>query len=84
MLTRLHIKDLAIVTTLDAEFSDGMTCLTGETGAGKSVLIDALGLALGDRADSGMVRAGCTRAEITAVFQLDETGACEWLKQQAL
>ncbi|MCB1830198.1 MAG: AAA family ATPase, partial [Gammaproteobacteria bacterium] len=61
MLTRLHIKDLAIVTTLDTEFSNGMTTLTGETGAGKSILIDALGLALGDRADTGMIRAGCER-----------------------
>ena len=77
MLTRLHIKDLAIVTTLDAEFSDGMTSLTGETGAGKSILIDALGLALGDRADTGMIRAGCDRAEITAVFQLTESGGGE-------
>ena len=85
MLTRLHIKDLAIVTTLDAEFSDGMTSLTGETGAGKSILIDALGLALGDRADTGMIRAGCDRAEITAVFQLTEPGgANQWLMQQAL
>ena len=85
MLTRLHIKDLAIVTTLDAEFSNGMTSLTGETGAGKSILIDALGLALGDRADTGMIRAGCDRAEITAVFQLDDSKeANQWLTQQAL
>lgn len=85
MLTRLHIKDLAIVTTLDTEFSNGMTTLTGETGAGKSILIDALGLALGDRADTGMIRAGCDRAEITAVFQLAESGeANQWLQQQAL
>ena len=85
MLTRLHIKDLAIVTTLDAEFSNGMTSLTGETGAGKSILIDALGLALGDRADTGMIRAGCDRAEITAVFQLDDSKeANQWLTQQEL
>ncbi|MCB1881272.1 MAG: DNA repair protein RecN [Gammaproteobacteria bacterium] len=85
MLTRLHIKDLAIVTTLDTEFSNGMTTLTGETGAGKSILIDALGLALGDRADTGMIRAGCERAEITAVFQLAESGAAnQWLQQQSL
>ena len=85
MLKRLHIKDLAIVTTLDAEFSGGMTVLTGETGAGKSILIDALGLALGDRAESSMIRAGCQRAEITAVFQLNESDeACQWLLDQAL
>ncbi|MCP4284272.1 MAG: DNA repair protein RecN [Gammaproteobacteria bacterium] len=85
MLIRLHIKDLAIITTLNAEFSDGMTSLTGETGAGKSILIDALGLALGDRADTAMIRAGCDRAEITAVFLLAESGAAnQWLEQQAL
>jgi len=70
MLNRIHIKDLAIVSAQELELRPGMTVLTGETGAGKSILIDALGLALGDRADSGMIRAGCERAEITADFDL--------------
>ena len=56
MLTALTIKDLAVVRQLDIEFERGLTVLTGETGAGKSILIGALGLALGDRADSSMVR----------------------------
>ncbi len=85
MLTHIHIKDLAIVTTLEAELGPGMTALTGETGAGKSILVDALGLVLGDRADNGMIRSGCDRAEITAVFRIAEPAdANRWLEQHAL
>ncbi|MCB1759368.1 MAG: DNA repair protein RecN [Gammaproteobacteria bacterium] len=85
MLVRIHISNLAIVSRLEVEFERGMTALTGETGAGKSILIDALGLALGDRADSGMIRAGSARAEITAVFDLGDAGtAADWLRAQQL
>ncbi|NCP10489.1 MAG: AAA family ATPase, partial [Sphingomonadales bacterium] len=58
MLTALSIRDLVIIEALDLEFSGGLGVLTGETGAGKSILLDALGLALGARADSGLVRHG--------------------------
>ena len=67
MLSSLSIRDFVIVEALDLEFPDGFTALTGETGAGKSILLDALGLALGDRADPDVVRAGADRAEIQAV-----------------
>ena len=58
MLTHIHIRDFAIIETLDLELHAGMTALTGETGAGKSILLDAIGLVLGDKADSNTVRHG--------------------------
>ena len=58
MITSLHIHNLAIIDRLDIEFDDGMTALTGETGAGKSIMVDALGLLLGDRGDSSVIRHG--------------------------
>lgn len=85
MLSHIFIKDLAIVSALDLELTPGLTALTGETGAGKSILVDALGLALGDKSDAGMIRAGCERAEIAASFDL---AACPqakaWLSEQGL
>lgn len=85
MLTHLQIRDLAIVTALELELHAGLTALTGETGAGKSILIDALGLALGERADNGMIRAGSERAEVTAVFDIgDNPEVGDWLREQAL
>ena len=84
MLNNIHIKNLAIVDTLELEFQTGMTVLTGETGAGKSILIDALGLSLGDRTDNAMIRPGSERAEITASFDLsDRPELVAWLREQA-
>jgi len=68
MLRRLALRDFVIVTTLEVELASGFSVLTGETGAGKSILIDALQLALGSRGDAGVVREGAARAEITAEF----------------
>ncbi len=80
MLSRITIKNLVIVRSLDLEFAAGMTALTGETGAGKSILIDALGLALGDKADSGMIRDGADKAEISVAFDLSPDGpGARWL-----
>jgi DNA repair protein RecN (Recombination protein N) len=70
MLRHLSIRDFVIVDRLELDFSDGFGTLTGETGAGKSILIDALALAIGERADAGVVRSGCDKAEVTAVFDI--------------
>ena len=70
MLTRLSIRNVVLIAALDLDFSGGLGVLTGETGAGKSILLDALGLVLGDRADSALVRAGEDSASVTAVFEL--------------
>ena len=85
MLTQLHIRDLAIVSAQELELSPGLSVLTGETGAGKSILIDALGLALGDRADNGMIRSDAARAEVSAGFDISNHPAAQaWLETQAL
>ena len=73
MLQQLVIRNLAIIHALDLELNAGMTVLTGETGAGKSILLDALGLILGDRADSTLIRTGADKTEVTAVFSLTDT-----------
>ena len=69
MLTTLSIRDVVLIEALDLEFGGGLGALTGETGAGKSILLDALGLALGARADSGLVRQGAAQASVTASFE---------------
>ena len=85
MLTQLSIRNFAVVKSLDVDFSQGMTAITGETGAGKSISVDALGLCLGDRADAGMVRSGADKAEVTAGFDVSRLdGAGSWLKKQEL
>jgi len=85
MLKFLAIRDFVIVSTLELDFSAGFTALTGETGAGKSILIDALSLALGERGDSSMVRNGCERAEVAAEFDISSMPAMQsWLREQEL
>ncbi|QWF72308.1 DNA repair protein RecN [Methylomonas paludis] len=85
MLLNLNIIDLAVVDALDLELDKGMSVLTGETGAGKSILLTALGLALGDRADAGYVRPNCKRAEINLEFDLaDAPLAKQWLLDNEL
>lgn len=78
MLRNLSVRDFVIVDALELEFAPGFAVLTGETGAGKSILIDALTLALGGRGDAGMVREGAARADINAEFSADENVAA-WL-----
>jgi DNA repair protein RecN (Recombination protein N) len=80
MLRTLHIRDFVIVDELELDFAPGFTVFSGETGAGKSILIDALALALGERADAGVVREGAARAEIGAEFDLD-AGLAAWLTE---
>ena len=72
MLSHLSIRNYLLVESVDLDFAPGLTVLTGETGAGKSILVDALALALGDRAEGGVVRQGAPRAEISAEFVIDE------------
>ncbi len=83
MLRALQIRDFVIVTEADIHFESGFTVFSGETGAGKSILIDALALALGERADSSVLRQGATRAEISAVFDVPQ-GLIQWLTEHDL
>jgi DNA repair protein RecN (Recombination protein N) len=85
MLTQLYVRDFAIVRELSLAYEPGFTVLTGETGAGKSILIDALALVLGERADSEVIRHGCARAEVSAGFALKPSGsAAKWLRENDL
>ncbi|MHB8423720.1 MAG: DNA repair protein RecN [Gammaproteobacteria bacterium] len=85
MLTHIAIRDFAIIDSLELDLARGMSVLTGETGAGKSILVDALGLILGDRADAEVIRHGAERSEITAEFDLHNLQPAEaWLTQQEL
>ncbi len=82
MLAHLSIRNYLLVESVELDFAPGLTVLTGETGAGKSILVDALALALGDRAEGGVVRQGATRAEITAEFVIDALPAlANWLDE---
>jgi len=85
VLTHLQVTDFAIIEAVEVELAGGLTALTGETGAGKSILVDAVMLAIGGRATSDMVRHGADRAEITATFDAsDNPQALEWLAEQSL
>ena len=85
MLTHLNVVNFATVDSLELEPGKGLTVITGETGAGKSVIIDALGLALGERADSAVVRPDAERAEVQATFDLrDNPAARAWLAEREL
>jgi DNA repair protein RecN (Recombination protein N) len=83
MLRHLSIRDFVIVATLDLEFDAGFTVFSGETGAGKSILVDALALVLGARAEAGVVRTGAARADVSAEFDAPPSVA-RWLDEQAL
>lgn len=83
MLTHLTIHNFALVEKLDLELQRGTTAITGETGAGKSIMLDALGLTLGDRADQDVIRQGAERADISASFQIEPGNpALDWLQER--
>jgi DNA repair protein RecN (Recombination protein N) len=85
MLINLSIQDYAVVDRLDVDLDAGMTCITGETGAGKSIMLDALGLCIGDRADSRAIRPGAVRTDIAACFDVSQnTRAQVWLSERDL
>lgn len=85
MLTNLSIRDVVLIEALDLSLHAGFTALTGETGAGKSILLDSLGLALGERANAGLVRAGAEEARVTASFDIPQTHAAyALLKEQGI
>jgi DNA repair protein RecN (Recombination protein N) len=85
MLTHLTVSDYAIVQAVSVDLSAGMTVISGETGAGKSIMLDALALCLGDRADASSVRHGAQRAEISACFDISNNNQAQiWLKDRAL
>lgn len=85
MLISLQVRDFAIIDQVAVDFGPGMTVLTGETGAGKSILVDALGLALGERGSSQMLRSGAKRAEFSAEFRISTLRPVKnWLEQHAL
>lgn len=85
MLTHLTVQDVALVDRLDLSFDNGMTVITGETGAGKSIMLDALGLALGDRADIGLIAGDADKAEVSASFDIsDNDAAIAWLAEREL
>ena len=85
MLQRLVIRDFVLADRLELEFATGFGALTGETGAGKSILVDALAFVLGDRADASLVRSGCERAEVSAEFEVAALPAVTaWLRDNEM
>ena len=82
MLTHLTVQNFALVDHLELEFNSGMTVVTGETGAGKSIILDALGMTLGDRADTSLIANAANRAEIHATLDIsDNQPAKRWLAE---
>src|ERR1700741_762088 len=85
MLSLIRVKNYAVIDEIEVEFDGGLNVMTGETGAGKSILVDALGLALGDRADAAAVRSGAERAEISVQFDaLGTPSVLAWLSERGL
>ena len=85
MLRSLEIRDLAIINEAGIEFESGFTAVTGETGAGKSILIDALSLAIGARGEAGVIRSGCEKAEISASFYIAKLQALKaWMQDNEI
>ena len=85
MLRSLYINNIAIIAQLNIEFHAGMTSITGETGAGKSIVIDSLALSLGARADQSLIKHGCDQAEVIAEFDISKnSSATQWIKRQQL
>ena len=85
MLSLIAVRNYAVIDEVEVQFNAGLSVLTGETGAGKSILVDALGLALGDRADAGAVRSGCREARISVLFECPQDHpALGWLDERGL
>ena len=84
MLLELRVENYAVIDSLAVEFAPGLNLLTGETGAGKSILIDALSLLLGDKASSEMVRHGADKAIVSGVFDMDERGLKKLLEENGV
>ena len=85
MLNLIRVRNYAVIDEVELEFEPGLSVMTGETGAGKSILVDALGLALGERADASSVRSGAARAEISVSFDCPENhAAMSWLREHSL
>ncbi|MFW5801482.1 MAG: AAA family ATPase, partial [Spirochaeta sp.] len=83
MIEEISIQNFALIDRLSVRFSSGMTVLSGETGAGKSILAGALGLLHGERADTGSIRTGCQEAMVTGIFRVaEESPVTEWLQQR--
>ena len=79
MLTQLHIENIAVIEKADIEFSSGLTVLTGETGAGKSIIVDSLSAVLGARTSRELVRSGAEKGTVSAVFESDNAGS--WFEE---
>ena len=84
MIKSLYIKDYLLIPNIQIDFQKGLTVITGETGAGKSLIVDSLELALGARADSGIIRSGCDKAEIFIIFEIHDASIEDWLKEHEL